>query len=141
MRIANNLIISSGVIIINNDGKILLIKPKNLPEGQYSLPKGIINQGESLKMAAIREAYEEIGISLNLKDLGKQYIINYFNKGVLTKRVFCYLTKLSKSKEQEFIPKLQKEEVDSYGFYDKNEFEKLVFWRFLPLSKINEIWN
>lgn len=141
MKIAKNLVVSAGVIIINENNKILLIKPKGLTEGQYSIPKGQKEKEENLKETAIRESYEEIGIILSESDLGKQYVINYFNNNILTKRVFCYLFKMNKKFESKFKPKLQREEVDMSNFYTKEEFNKLVFWRYKELAKIKEIWN
>ena len=141
MKIAKNHVISAGVIIINEDNKILLIKPKGLSKGQYSIPKGQREKGEKLKETAIREAYEEIGLILSESDLGKQYVINYFNNNILTKRVFCYLFKMNKEFESNFKPKLQKEEVDMSNFYSKEEFNELIFWRYKELAKISEIWS
>lgn len=140
IKISNKLIISSGVIIISHDKKILLIKPKGLEKGHFSLPKGMRNQNESIKKTALRETFEEVGIELCLEDLGKQYVVNYFNKNVLTKRVYCYLVKLTLEKEKKINLILQKEEVDSCSFYDREGALELVFWRFKELLKLNEIW-
>lgn len=140
-KIQNNAIVSSGVLIVNKQSKILLIKPKGLSEGQYSLPKGIVNSHEELKQAAIRETYEEIGLQLKEKELGKQYVVHYFNKGILTKKVFCYLVKISVEQEKNFIPILQEEEVEFCGFFSKEEFKKIVFWRYRFFEEIEEIWK
>lgn len=140
-RISSRLIISCGVIIISHDKKILLIRPKGLAKGHFSLPKGMRNENESIKKTALRETFEEVGIELCLEDLGKQYVINYFNKNVLTKKVFCYLVKLTFEKEKKINLILQKEEVDSCLFYEKEDALELVFWRFKELLKLDEIWS
>lgn len=54
-------------IIIELDGKnIVLIKRKNPPRG-WAIPGGFVNYGESLEEAAVREAEEETGLYIRLK--------------------------------------------------------------------------
>ena len=54
-------------MIINIEGKIVLIKRKNPPYG-WALPGGFVDYGESIENAAIREAKEETSLDLeNLK--------------------------------------------------------------------------
>jgi ADP-ribose pyrophosphatase YjhB (NUDIX family) len=54
-------------IIINIEGKIVLIKRKNPPYG-WALPGGFVDYGETVENAAIREAKEETSLYLeNLK--------------------------------------------------------------------------
>ncbi len=48
-------------IIIENAGKILLIKRRNPPLG-WALPGGFVDYGESVEEAARREALEETGL-------------------------------------------------------------------------------
>jgi ADP-ribose pyrophosphatase YjhB (NUDIX family) len=50
-------------IIIEYEGKIVLIKRKNPPYG-WALPGGFIEYGETVEQTAIREAKEETGLDL-----------------------------------------------------------------------------
>ncbi|MGA1875419.1 MAG: NUDIX domain-containing protein [bacterium] len=53
-------------IIIEVEGKgIVLIKRKNPPYG-WAIPGGFVDYGESLEEAAIREAHEETGLMIHL---------------------------------------------------------------------------
>ena len=54
------------IIQVNNDG-IVLIERKNPPHG-WALPGGFVDYGESVETAAIREAAEETGLDINLKE-------------------------------------------------------------------------
>ncbi|NTV12862.1 MAG: NUDIX hydrolase [Desulfobulbaceae bacterium] len=52
-------------IIIETAGGIVLIMRKNPPPG-WALPGGFVEYGESLEEAAIREAFEETGLTITL---------------------------------------------------------------------------
>jgi 8-oxo-dGTP pyrophosphatase MutT (NUDIX family) len=47
--------------VVIRDGKVLLVRDKGL--ASFSLPGGAIKNGEPVKSAAIRELYEELGLS------------------------------------------------------------------------------
>lgn len=53
-------------IIIQINGGIVLIKRRNPPLG-WALPGGFVDYGETLEQAAIREAKEETGLTVNLE--------------------------------------------------------------------------
>jgi 8-oxo-dGTP diphosphatase len=50
-------------IIIDVEGRIVLIKRKNPPYG-WALPGGFVDYGESYETAAVREAEEETGLAV-----------------------------------------------------------------------------
>ncbi|SDP06723.1 ADP-ribose pyrophosphatase YjhB, NUDIX family [Paenibacillus sp. yr247] len=55
--------VSAGVIVLNDEGKILLIKG---PRRGWEPPGGIVELGESIESAAIREVKEETGIDIEI---------------------------------------------------------------------------
>lgn len=61
------------VAILYTDGeKFLAVRPTN--KGYWELPKGLIDEGESITKTAVREFKEEVGLDLdplNLEILGK----------------------------------------------------------------------
>ncbi|HYA27070.1 MAG TPA: NUDIX hydrolase, partial [Thermodesulfovibrionales bacterium] len=52
-------------VIIECEGGIVMIRRKNPPAG-WALPGGFVDCGESLESAAVREAKEETGLSIEL---------------------------------------------------------------------------
>jgi len=94
---------SGGVVVFGN--AILLLRKFN---GNWVLPKGRLEKGESIKSAALREVYEESGVKGEIvKYLGN---INYSYKNIkrneiVVKTVHWYLMKAnnmaSKPQKQE----------------------------------------
>jgi len=70
MELKNQPLIISVYILLERASKILMIRryKTGFADGQYSLVAGHVEKGESFKSAAIRELYEEVGISINEKD-------------------------------------------------------------------------
>lgn len=56
-------IVSAAAIVLNEKGEILLIKG---PRRGWEMPGGQVEEGESLKQAAIRETKEESGIEIEV---------------------------------------------------------------------------
>lgn len=55
-------------VIIEVGGGVVLIKRRNPPIG-WALPGGFVDWGEKVEEAAVREAKEETGLDVRLKDL------------------------------------------------------------------------
>lgn len=112
--------ISSGGVVIK-DGKVLLIKVKNLKgEVVWTFPKGHI-ENESPQEAAIREVLEETGYLCKIiKELKK---VEYFfkHKGeLIRKNVIWYLM----------------EPVEKKGEFDKNE---IIYASWVEINKAKDM--
>ncbi|HEU5139800.1 MAG TPA: NUDIX hydrolase [Bacillales bacterium] len=56
-------IVSAAVIVVNDENEILLIKG---PRRGWEMPGGQVEEGESLRDAAVRETKEEAGIDIEV---------------------------------------------------------------------------
>ena len=56
-------IVSAAAVVLNDHGEILLLKG---PRRGWEMPGGQVEEGESLKEAAIRETKEETGIDIEV---------------------------------------------------------------------------
>lgn len=62
-----NPLLTTDAIIELPSGGIVLIERKNPPDG-WALPGGFVDYGETLESAAVREAKEETGLDVDLKE-------------------------------------------------------------------------
>jgi 8-oxo-dGTP diphosphatase len=62
-------LVGVGAIIIEAD-RVVLVKRGHPPlEGEWSIPGGVLEVGETLRAAAVREALEETGLSVEVGEL------------------------------------------------------------------------
>ena len=64
---ANSMVPSVNVVVENDNGDVLLIRRTD--NGNYALPGGAIDLGESMPQAAVREVKEETGIDCAITGL------------------------------------------------------------------------
>lgn len=81
---ANSLVPSVNSIVVNDEGAVLLIRRTD--NGNWSLPGGAMDLGESLGDAAIRETLEETGIQTELTGISGIYtdpkhVLEYTSNG------------------------------------------------------------
>jgi ADP-ribose pyrophosphatase YjhB (NUDIX family) len=135
---------SAGVVIVLNNEKILICHPSNAKWfGSYSFPKGGIDEGETIKQAALRELFEETSVKVDESKISKEPIVldymNYKKKDVVYKKIYLFTMYINDISEigldSEIIPKekLQLEEIDWAGFLNKEEAKLRLFHRSVPI--------
>ena len=75
--------IASGIILLNDEDEILVEHPTNHSPNFWSIPKGMVNKGEELFDAALRETMEETSLNIrkiNHKVLTELPLIHYKSK-------------------------------------------------------------
>lgn len=71
-------LIPASYVVLKKDDKILLARRYNTAygDGQYSLPSGHVEEGETFVKALIREIKEEINIDIDPKDAHITHIMH-----------------------------------------------------------------
>ena len=92
---ANSLVPSVNVIVVNDEGLILLIRRTN--NGNWALPGGAVDLGESVAQAAVRETLEESGIECEVTGLvgiysDPRHVILYTSNGAVRQKFSIVLT-------------------------------------------------
>jgi len=92
---ANSLVPSVNVVVANDTGDILLIRRTD--NGNWALPGGAIDLGESVTQAAVRETLEESGIECSITGIAGIYsdpkhVILYMSNGECRQEFSIVLT-------------------------------------------------
>jgi len=136
---------SAGVIIVLKNEKVLICHPSNNDKwfGSYSFPKGGIDEGETIKQAALRELFEETSVKLDESKISKEPLVldymNYKKKDVVYKKIYLFTMYINDISEigldSEVIPnhKLPFGEIDWAGFISKEEAKLRLFHRSVPI--------
>jgi len=77
MKMERNKAVPASYLILEKEGKVLLSRRYNTgyQDGDYSLPAGHVDAGELPTDTMVREAKEEVSISVNPKDLTLVHVI------------------------------------------------------------------
>lgn len=115
--------ISSGIALINlelNIPKLLLIRIRS---NYYELPKGHLEENETLIEASIRELREETFLNSKINYVSDLGFIEYFYDKVNSKKVYYYLFE---SIEEPFFEKRNKR-LKEIRWIDNSEIDKISF--------------
>ncbi len=134
--IDKNIKTSAGLMVMF-ENRILLGHPTGHTWwNSYTIPKGMVEKGESFIDAAIRETYEEVGLLIDKKQIKSDAsVIQYKSKiDVVYKQIVYYRVNLQelpiicdgfKIKQQY----LQMEEIDWAGFVTVEDALDRIFFR------------
>lgn len=95
--------IGSSYLILIRDGKILLSRryKTGYEDGNYSLPAGHIEEGETLTAGLVREVREEIGIELEPKGINLVHVMHRKQNDIRVDYFFTVTTYSGEIKNQE----------------------------------------
>jgi ADP-ribose pyrophosphatase YjhB (NUDIX family) len=92
---ANSLVPSVNVVVANDEGSILLIRRTD--NGNWAMPGGAVDLGESVAQAAVRETLEESGIECEVTGIvgiysDPKHVILYTSDGEVRQEFSIVLT-------------------------------------------------
>lgn len=87
-------IVPASYVLLIKNSQVLLMRRFNTGycDGQYSLPAGHLDGGESLIQAAVREAFEEIGVEIDARDLELVHVMSRPNSNDAERVDFFFKT-------------------------------------------------
>ncbi|WP_308639371.1 NUDIX domain-containing protein [Paenibacillus silvisoli] len=98
---------ASGIVIIDEQNRVLLVR-QTYGKEKWSIPGGMVDEGESAWVAAVRELKEEAGISVSGDmELSGLYFQPHKNRYIYT----------FKARGYEGVIQVDNDEVDQYGFF------------------------
>jgi 8-oxo-dGTP pyrophosphatase MutT (NUDIX family) len=105
-------------IILERDNKILLLRRFNTgyEDGNYTMPSGHLDGGESATTAAVREAMEEAGVTIKSQDLELAHAMYYLAKEGDHERVAGEPTNTEPHK------------ADDFGWFSYDKLPKNIVW-------------
>lgn len=113
---ANSLVPSVNVVVVNDAGEILMVRRTD--NGNWALPGGAVDLGESVAKAAVRETLEESGIECAVTGIvgiysDPRHVILYTSNGevrqefsivLIGRPLSGQLTRSSESSEVRWVP-------------------------------------
>ena len=72
--------VTAGAVVVNEEGRVLLVKHVFRPGSGWGVPGGFINKGEQAEDAARRELREEIGLELDRAELAFVRTVAHVNQ-------------------------------------------------------------
>jgi ADP-ribose pyrophosphatase YjhB (NUDIX family) len=97
---------ASGIIIIDDLKRVLLVH-QTYGNKLWSLPGGMVDEGETAWNAATRELNEEVNIYVNEMELSGLYFQPHRNRYVYTFKAYKYEGNIQ----------VDNKEIDEYGFF------------------------
>jgi 8-oxo-dGTP diphosphatase len=116
--------VSVAGIIVDDTGNILLQRHRHWVSDVWGLPGGIVESGETLENAFVREVFEETGLVIS--DIEMIKIVSGYR---LRMEVFFH-AKLAKNKTPQII-KIQEQEIIEARFHPLNDLPANI----LPVQK------
>lgn len=127
------LITAAGGLVENKEGKFLFIFRK----GFWDLPKGKLDEGESIEECAKREIEEETGVGglkLNRK-LGSTYhLYDEFGKHILKESVWFHF---NTNDEKKLVPQVE-EDITEVNWVTRSDIEKMKTQTYATIRSLLE---
>lgn len=108
---ANHTVIPGVCVVIRDGSKILVILRENTgwKDGEYAIPSGHVEAGETFRQAAVREVKEEVGLDIAQDEL--RHLVTVHRKS-LDDRLDVYFEALSWSGSPSNVEKDKHKEID-----------------------------
>jgi len=121
-------IVCAAYLLLVKDNKILLLRRFNTgyEDGKYSLPAGHVDEGESIEGCLIKEAKEEIGISVARENLELKHVMHRKATDYNGERLDFFFSCTSWKGE---IKNMEPDKCDDLSWFEIDELpDNLIFY-------------
>ena len=110
-------------VVLHRNQEVLLIKRSNtgFRDGEWSVPAGRLNLGETIREAAVRELAEEVGVSTSIENLSKPLVMHYSDKTGEKLYIFFVAEKWSKEPRN-----MEADKCDEIAWFKINALPELL---------------
>lgn len=126
---------AAGGLVFNKKGKLLMI----FRNGKWDLPKGKLENGESLELGAVREVEEETAVTgVTIDEFYRTTYHIYKNKVFTLKRVDWYL--MNTRYKGKLIPQ-QEEGITEVDWFGKKKIRKALSNTYPTIRELLDFWD
>lgn len=124
-----------GAVVTDPQGRVLLVREKSGPAarlGIWKLPTGLVDAGEELHEAAVREVKEETGVDVTFEHLGA-FIMNHGGNLAHANKSNIFFTVKCKATSSEISE--QSGEIAEAKWFTQEE------WHAMPFPEKDSVWD
>lgn len=113
---------AAGVVILDKKQRILLVKEKQgRKKGLWHIPSGSVEKGESVEDAAVREAFEETGLRVELGAFIGAFIGTYPDGDFVLRHAWLATVQGDSKKAKPHLA----DEISETRYFTRDEFNEL----------------
>ncbi|WP_445489378.1 NUDIX hydrolase [Niallia sp. 03133] len=128
-------ILVGSVVILLDDKKRILLQQRTHPHGVWGLPGGLMEPGESTEETAIREVYEETGLTVSSLNLIQVYSGEQYFTVAANGDPFYSVTAVYNTTSYSGTIKINEEEALDLAFFAKDNLPEEMIGSHLQFIK------
>ena len=114
--------VGCGAVCLNDRGEILVVREKNKNYARWKIPGGLLDVGEDIGDAAVREVKEETGVEVAF---GSMMAVRHTHKAQFGRSDLYFICRMTAVEDS--VPVAQEDEIAATRWLPFEEFKSMVF--------------